>query len=78
MAEILETGDNPLGYFPFICKLDSLDEVDDQEAWHKANPSMEVYANSCTSDPAGLSGNAEASEQEARSAYKEIQSAIEK
>ena len=41
MAEILETGDNPLGYFPFICKLDSLDEVDDQEAWHKANPSME-------------------------------------
>lgn len=41
MQEILETGDNPLGYFPFICKLDSIDEVDDQEAWHKANPSME-------------------------------------
>lgn len=41
MEEILESGDNPLGYFPFICKLDSLDEVDDQEAWHKANPSME-------------------------------------
>ena len=28
-------------YFPLICKLDSLDEVDDQEAWHKAIPSME-------------------------------------
>lgn len=41
MEEILESGDNPLGYFPFICKLDSLEEVDDQEAWHKANPSME-------------------------------------
>lgn len=41
MEEILESGDNPLGYFPFICKLDSLDEVDDQEAWYKANPSME-------------------------------------
>lgn len=41
MGEILESGDNPLGYFPFICKLDSMEEVDDQEAWHKANPSME-------------------------------------
>lgn len=40
-AEILETGDNPLGYFPFICKIDRLEEVDEQEAWHKANPSME-------------------------------------
>ncbi len=41
MAEILETGDNPLGYFPFICKLDSVQEIENQEAWHKANPSME-------------------------------------
>lgn len=41
MEEILESGDNPLGYFPFICKIDSIEEVDDQEAWHKANPSME-------------------------------------
>lgn len=40
MRDILETGDNPLGYFPFICKLDSAKEVDDQEAWEKANPSM--------------------------------------
>lgn len=40
-AEILETGENPLGYFPFICKLDDIREIDDQEAWHKANPSME-------------------------------------
>ena len=38
---ILETGENPIGYFPFICKIDSLDEVDNEEAWHKANPSME-------------------------------------
>ena len=41
MHEILGSGDNPLGYFPFICKLDSMEEVDNQEAWHKANPSME-------------------------------------
>lgn len=38
---ILETGENPLGYFPFICKIDNLEEVDDEEAWHKSNPSME-------------------------------------
>lgn len=41
MAAILETGDNPLGYFPFICRIDEMAEVDDQNAWHKANPSME-------------------------------------
>ncbi len=41
MKEILETGENPLGYFPFICKVDNLSEVDCHEAWHKANPSME-------------------------------------
>lgn len=40
-AEILETGENPLGYFPFICEIDDMKEVDDPEAWHKANPSME-------------------------------------
>lgn len=39
--EILETGENPLGYFPFICEIDNMKEVDDPEAWHKANPSME-------------------------------------
>lgn len=41
MKEILETGENPLGYFPFICRIDDLKEVDNQNAWHKANPSME-------------------------------------
>ena len=41
MLKILETGENTLGYFPFICRIESLEEVDDQEAWHKANPSME-------------------------------------
>ena len=39
--EILETGENPLGYFPFICEIDNMKEVDDPEAWHKANPSKE-------------------------------------
>lgn len=41
MLEILETGENPLGYFPFICEIDAISEADDAEAWHKANPSME-------------------------------------
>lgn len=41
MRKILETGENPLGYFPFICKLDNENEVYNQESWHKANPSME-------------------------------------
>lgn len=41
MLQILETGENPLGYFPFICRIDCLEEVDNEEAWHKANPSME-------------------------------------
>lgn len=52
-VQILETGENPLGYFPFICKLDKLEEVDDQEAWHKANPSMEympILANQILKD----------------------------
>lgn len=38
---ILETGDNPLGIFPFICRIDNIKEVDNKVAWHKANPSME-------------------------------------
>lgn len=53
VKEILKTGENPLGYFPFICTIDDLSEVDDQEAWHKANPSMEympILANQIRQD----------------------------
>ena len=39
--KILETGKNPLGIFPFICRLDDTKEADNKEAWHKANPSLE-------------------------------------
>jgi len=39
--EILTTGDNPLGRFPFLCKLDDESEIGDMEAMHKANPSLE-------------------------------------
>lgn len=39
--KILQTGENELGYFPFICRLDRKEEADDQVAWHKANPSLE-------------------------------------
>lgn len=38
--KILGTGENPLGYFPAIYRIDAEEEVDDREAWHKANPSM--------------------------------------
>lgn len=38
--KILETGENSLGYFPAIYRIDAEEEVDDREAWHKANPSM--------------------------------------
>lgn len=41
MNEILETGENPLGYFPFICEMDSIEEIDNPEIWEKANPSIE-------------------------------------
>jgi len=39
--EILKTGQNDLWYFPFLCRLDKAEEVDDEEAWHKANPALE-------------------------------------
>ena len=39
--EILKTGENELRWFPFLCRIDEEKEVDDQDAWHKANPSME-------------------------------------
>jgi len=53
ITEILMTGENPLGYFPFICELDDIKELDDQEAWHKSNPSMEympILANQILQD----------------------------
>lgn len=40
-AEILETGENELEYFPFLCRLDSIKEMEDPDLWHKANPSLE-------------------------------------
>lgn len=43
--EILKTGCNPLGRFPFICCIDDEKEMDDPEAWHKANPSLEYLPN---------------------------------
>lgn len=51
--EILRTGENPLGYFPFVCTIDDKSEVDNEDAWHKANPSMEympVLANQIKHD----------------------------
>ena len=53
VTEILTTGENELGYFPFVCELDSKEEADEEEAWHKANPSMEfmpILANQIKKD----------------------------
>ena len=37
---ILNGEPNDLGYFPFICKIDSDEEIDKPECWIKANPSI--------------------------------------
>lgn len=39
--KILEGGSNPLGIFPFLCRLDRESEIGKPEPMHKANPSME-------------------------------------
>lgn len=39
--EILRTGNNDLGYFPFLCCLDDIEEVEIPECWIKSNPSIE-------------------------------------
>lgn len=39
--DILKTGDNDLYYFPFLCKLNDIKEVDDPKNFILANPSME-------------------------------------
>lgn len=46
--QIVRTGENEIGYFPFICCIDDISEVDIPKAWIKANPSlpyMPVLAN---------------------------------
>lgn len=51
--DILETGDISLGYFPFLCEMDSIEEIDNPDLWHKANPSLEympVLANQIKMD----------------------------
>lgn len=37
----LEEPDN--GLLPFLCSLDSMNEIDDELMWHKANPSLYVF-----------------------------------
>ncbi len=37
---ILETGENEIGYFPFICRIDDIREMDNPDKWIKANPSL--------------------------------------
>lgn len=38
---VLHGESNELRYFPFICKLDNEEEVDNEDMWVKANPSLE-------------------------------------
>lgn len=37
---ILETGDNRLRYFPFLCKMNCLEDIDNPDLWIHANPSL--------------------------------------
>ena len=39
--DILETGENDLGYFPMLFELDEREEYKDPSKWIKANPSIE-------------------------------------
>ena len=43
--EILKTGENELGYFPFICCLDDIKEVDDPEMWIKGTHPRHIQHN---------------------------------
>lgn len=36
--KVLEGKTDRIGYFPFICKLDNIDEIDNMKMWAKANP----------------------------------------
>ena len=38
--QILKSGKNELRYFPFLCKMDNLKEVDNPDIFEKANPSL--------------------------------------
>ena len=38
--KVLNGEENVLRYFPFICRMDSIDEVDNEDLWEKANPSI--------------------------------------
>ena len=43
-AEGILSGDMPdNGLFPFICRIDKKDEVDDPNMWNKANPSLRYF-----------------------------------
>lgn len=45
-AEKILSGEVPdQGFLPFICRLDSMDEVNDELNWHKANPSLYAFPN---------------------------------
>lgn len=43
--DILKSGTDDNGLLPFICKLDSREEVDDEDNWVKANPSLPFFPN---------------------------------
>ena len=43
--EILRNGVEDNGLLPFICKLDSKEEIDDEAMWTKANPSLPFLPN---------------------------------
>ena len=43
--DVLKTGLNEIGYFPFICRITNDEEIDREECWIKANPSYKFMPN---------------------------------
>lgn len=43
--QLLEGMENTVRYFPFLCRIDSKEEADNEECWIKANPSLEYMPN---------------------------------
>lgn len=43
--QLLEGMENTVRYFPFLCRIDSKEEADDEGCWIKANPSLEYMPN---------------------------------
>ncbi len=42
-SQILQGESNELGYFPFLCELDDVKEIDNPKLWIKSNPAIDFF-----------------------------------